>query len=263
MAGVRDLLGRTERVRVAHQALEGLISLAFTDSTTGLPNRSALDEVTKLSFGFEEPGFGVAMIDLTGFKKVNDLGSHSAGDTALAQVGRTLLDLCGLSVEGSAQPGGLPFRYGGDEFCILLPATTFEAFVDRSNLGRLRWPDFSFEGKHLGFGASVGLAEPDEELGLTGLIVRADVAAKVSKQRGDEPVRWSPDLEQDEVVSPRRRCPSCSATVTIQVSRKELSPSAFQCCPNCGRGMAEVNPPPRSGVATSPSQFNADRGGRT
>lgn len=242
MAGFRDLLGRTERVRVAHQALEGLISLAFTDSTTGLPNRSALDEVTKLSFGFDEPGFGVAMLDLTGFKRVNDLGSHSAGDTALAQVGRTLLDLCGLAAEG-ADPLGLPFRYGGDEFCILLPATGFEPFVETNNLRRLRWPDFTFQGKSLAFGASVGLAEPDEEVGLTGLIVRADMAAKVSKQRGDEPVRWSTGLEQEEVVSPRRRCPSCSATVTIQISQKALNSCAFQCCPNCGKAMAGTSLP--------------------
>lgn len=239
MVGVSDLLGRTERVRFARDALEGLISLAFTDPTTRLPNRSALDEVAKLSVGFDDPSFGVAMLDLTGFKRVNDIGSHSAGDTALAQVGQTLIDLCRLAVEG-AEPLGLPFRYGGDEFCILLPAIGFEAFVERSNLGRLRWPDFSVEGKNLGFGASVGIAAPDEELGLTGLIGRADIAAKVSKQSGDEPVRWSPGLEQEEVVSPRRRCPSCSATVTIQISKRDLSTSAFGYCPNCGKSMGRM-----------------------
>lgn len=229
LASHRDLLGRTATVQGAHQALEGLIAIAFSDPTTKLYNRRALDEIANLSLGFEGPNFGAVMLDLTGFKRVNDEGKHSAGDAALGQVGRSLAELCRMDL---SSPLGLPFRYGGDEFCILVPSDSFDLFVDHSNLRRLRWPDFTLEGKALGFGAAVGYTAPDEEVGLTILIDRADAAAKASKHRHDEPVRWSNTLEEEDLFSARRRCASCAATITIQIPRSNLK-SASLLCSHC------------------------------
>jgi diguanylate cyclase (GGDEF)-like protein len=231
LASVRDLLGRTETVLSAQQALEGLIALAFTDPTTRLYNRRAFDEIANLSLGFEGPVFGAVMIDLTGFKRVNDEGSHAAGNAALGEVGRTLTDICKAT---DSSPVGHAFRYGGDEFCVLVPAQNFEAFVSPANLGRLRWPKFSVEGKALGFGASVGFAPPDEDAGLTLLTERADLAASISKHRSDEPVRWSSDLKAVDLVTSRRRCQSCSTTVAIQGPRQAIKSDFFDSCRNCG-----------------------------
>ena len=75
------------------------------------------------------------MLDLTGFKRVNDVGSHAAGDAALGRVGVTLLAMCSLDGRFST---ALLFRYGGDEFCILVPRGIFEEFVDLSHLLQLR-----------------------------------------------------------------------------------------------------------------------------
>jgi diguanylate cyclase (GGDEF)-like protein len=247
LASHRELLALTATVQSAHQALEGLIALAFIDPTTNLYNRRALDEITNLALGFEGPSFGVVMIDLTGFKRVNDEGGHAGGDAALGQVGKTLTDMC-LSPLDPSSPLGLPFRYGGDEFCILVPSDNFETFVEDDNLRRMRWPDFTLEGKVLGFGASIGYASPDEEVGLSTalpeevglptLIERADAAAKVSKHHDDEPVRWSSMLEQEDLFSARRRCTSCQATVTIQIPKNNLRPDFLLACAHCEEPLA-------------------------
>jgi diguanylate cyclase (GGDEF)-like protein len=231
LASARDLLSRTATVSGAHAALEGLINLAFTDPTTRLHNRRALDEVAKLPLGFEGLAYGALMLDLTGFKRVNDAGSHAAGDAALGRVGGTLLAMC--SVDGRFSTA-LPFRYGGDEFCILVPKAIFEAFVERSHLSQLTWNDFTLHEKSLGFGAAIGIAEPDEEVGLIELIDRADRAAKLSKERKDEPVRWTAASGHDSVISLRKRCGECAATITVQVTQARAIPDAFKACPNCG-----------------------------
>lgn len=231
MASASDLLSRTATVAGAQAALEGLIRLAFTDPTTGLYNRRAFEEVTKLPLGLDGLVFGAVMLDLTGFKRVNDEGTHAAGDAALGRVGNTLLAMCAA---GGAFSTAMPFRYGGDEFCILVPKTIFEKFVDLSYLSQLRWNDFTLQEKSLGFSASIGIAEPDEDVGLIELVDRADRAAKLSKERKDEPVRWTPTTEHESIVSPRKRCGACTATITVQVAQTRVVADSFKVCPNCG-----------------------------
>ena len=174
------------------------------------------------------------MLDLTGFKQINDEHTHAAGDAALGRVGDTLLAMCDAEGEFSA---ALPFRYGGDEFCILIPKDTFEKFVDRSHLSLLRWDDFTLQDRSLGFGASIGFAGPDEDVGLDELIGRADRAAKLSKHRDDEPVRWTSTLEHEAIISLRKRCGSCSTTITIQIAQTRVVIDGFRICPNCGKAL--------------------------
>lgn len=233
MAPASDILARTPTVSAAREAFEGLISLAFTDPLTGLHNRRALDEVMRLPLGFDL-NFGAVMLDLTGFKRVNDEGTHAAGDAALGRVGNTLKEMCRR--EGP-RAGALPFRYGGDEFCLLVPDSIFSQFTELSNLGRLRWPDFTVEGKSLGFGTSIGIADPAEDIGWVQLIKRADLASKASKRQNDEPIHWSPSIEEDEMVERRKRCASCAATISMHIARSALVPDALKSCPNCGAAL--------------------------
>ena len=245
MALARDLLAETETVKQAFAAVEGLIALAFTCPVTRLRNRRALDEITSLSAAFEGNGHGALMVDLTAFKRINDEAGHAAGDAALRRVGETLGGMC--DPQGPFA-GALPFRYGGDEFCILVPATIFDAFVEPSNLARFAWRDFTLhhqrqkpalrtEGVSLGFGAAIGIARPDAEIELQELIVRADAAGKLSKGDGDRPTFWSKAVEHDATVSPRKRCGSCSAMITLHIAKTRLVAGGFKTCPNCGAAL--------------------------
>ena len=96
---------------------EWLTRQATSDSLTGLPNRLALMErldgaLTRLRS--ERRGVGVLFLDVDGFKQVNDLHGHAAGDQVL----------CGIAdyLEAGVPEGALVGRLGGDEFAIVVLA---------------------------------------------------------------------------------------------------------------------------------------------
>lgn len=88
-------------------------NMAFRDDLTGLLGRRALNERLK--------GLGkryvIAMTDVDHFKKFNDTYGHDIGDDVLRMVGRKI---------AGVQGGGTPYRYGGEEFCIVFPGKTLE-----------------------------------------------------------------------------------------------------------------------------------------
>ena len=89
---------------------------AETDSLTGLHNRGAFD--TRLDALVEDEipqSCALIMVDLDGFKAYNDRHGHPAGDTVLQAVGR--------AIDSAIRKRDISFRYGGDEFAILLPRT--------------------------------------------------------------------------------------------------------------------------------------------
>jgi diguanylate cyclase (GGDEF)-like protein len=88
--------------------------LAFRDELTGLPGRRALDERLR-TLGAR---YTLAMVDVDHFKKFNDTHGHDVGDQVLKLVARRL-----AQVEG----GGIAYRYGGEEFCVLFPDSDLRA----------------------------------------------------------------------------------------------------------------------------------------
>ncbi|HYL88025.1 MAG TPA: diguanylate cyclase [Burkholderiales bacterium] len=80
--------------------------LAFRDQLTGLPGRRALDERLR-SVGER---YAVGMVDVDHFKQFNDTHGHDVGDQVLRLVGGRLAEVGG---------GGVAYRYGGEEFCVL------------------------------------------------------------------------------------------------------------------------------------------------
>ncbi len=87
---------------------------ARTDALTGLANRRALlDDLRERTAAADEAPFVLALFDLDGFKRFNDVFGHPAGDTLLARRGQALRDTPGID---------RAYRLGGDEYCIIAPA---------------------------------------------------------------------------------------------------------------------------------------------
>ena len=87
--------------------------LAFRDQLTGLPGRRALDERLR-SVG---DAYAIGMVDVDHFKQFNDTHGHDVGDQVLRLVGGRLAQVNG---------GGVAYRYGGEEFCVLFPGSDIE-----------------------------------------------------------------------------------------------------------------------------------------
>ncbi|KJK05062.1 diguanylate cyclase [Burkholderiaceae bacterium 26] len=99
--------------------------LANTDSLTGLGTRRALDSALDVEWrraNRHHTPISVLMIDVDNFKPYNDKYGHAAGDTALRTVARCISD----SIK---RPGDFAGRYGGEEFCAVLPNTDLSGAV--------------------------------------------------------------------------------------------------------------------------------------
>jgi len=143
------------------RAVEKIQELTITDDCTGLYNARHLYKTLEAEvyrsarFGHE---FSVIFIDLDHFKSVNDTHGHLVGSKLLAEVG--------YLIKSHLRLIDYAFRYGGDEFVILLPQTSKEAalIVARRLLEVMRVSEFmATEGLKLNVRCSMGLATYPED----------------------------------------------------------------------------------------------------
>jgi diguanylate cyclase (GGDEF)-like protein len=107
-----------ERTRQLQDAVQNLDEMASNDDLTGVANRRAFTNALGRHFDAAvraEHDLACVMIDLDGFKPVNDTLGHQAGDDLLVAVGRVL--------KSNSRSYDMPARLGGDEFVLLLPRT--------------------------------------------------------------------------------------------------------------------------------------------
>jgi diguanylate cyclase (GGDEF)-like protein len=163
-----------------------LSEVSTRDTLTGLYNRwyvlETIDSEINRSLRHGSP-MSVLMLDLDHFKLINDTYGHQVGDQVLQWVGKTLKESCRVY--------DVPGRYGGEEFCIVLPETkvgSTSAVADRIK-AKMETTTLRIGDASLNITASIGIAgvdaNPSAELLSPGaLIDRADRALYSAKHLG-------------------------------------------------------------------------------
>jgi diguanylate cyclase (GGDEF)-like protein len=157
---------------LAHQASH--------DSLTGLPNRALLCRRIERSLAaLKAPGQALTlmMLDLDGFKEVNDTFGHSTGDQVLIQVAQRVVN--------SVRDGDAVARLGGDEFAILLATGPADhvAVLARRVLAALELP-LAVKSTTVGVAASIGIATAASGDSADDLLRNADLAMYAAKAAG-------------------------------------------------------------------------------
>ncbi|MGY1702087.1 putative bifunctional diguanylate cyclase/phosphodiesterase [Geodermatophilus sp. SYSU D00766] len=196
----------TER-RATHRELE---RMAYTDSLTGLPNRARF--MAALEAALDRAGRGrsacVLLVDLDGFKAVNDVAGHDAGDRLLCEVADAL--------RAEARAGDLVARLGGDEFALVVDAGPEDALVLAERLvARLDHTRRHGEaGPLLHVSASVGVTEVLPGADVSATVREADLALRTVKAQGRNGVRASGEALVEEVARRSRLARDLPGAIT-------------------------------------------------
>lgn len=173
-------LGEHSQALINHELNEKLRWRARHDFLTGLLNRSALDSELHLLMQIPGANFGLFMIDLDHFKRINDSLGHRAGDEVIKAVGHRIAEVI--------RDNDFACRFGGDEFIMVVhfesgKVEALLAIADR--LIRVMKLPILVESDSLVMGISVGIATyPDQGPSAVDLMRRADIALYDAKARG-------------------------------------------------------------------------------
>ena len=263
-AGAIWLLAFLAGVFSAHERrVRSMLSdLSRIDPLTGLFNRGqlypTLDQEVRRTRRSER-GFSVLMVDVDGLKAVNDNLGHQRGDEVLRSLGRT--------VRGSIRTVDSAYRYGGDEFLVLLPETDYAgAFVVAEKIrAEAEEMGYRLEAEGASTSVSIGLVSHPEDGGTADELVRAaDRAMYNAKSLGKNQISGYPRPPRlagpvvvaapDEEKEPEPG--SSGATVSVPIGEPMEAPSAAAAV--AAGAEAESAPQPEPMVAASADQPPAD-----
>jgi diguanylate cyclase (GGDEF)-like protein len=159
--------------------------LTITDGLTGLFTHSYIHSELNRAFAsaqHQAESLSLAMLDLDGFKSLNDNHGHPAGDHILVEISTILA--------GSVRASDCAARYGGDEFALLLRNTTLTEAVAIAERIRRNVEDavFEFGSDQIRTTVSIGVAEPAPGASPSQLFRSADAALYRAKQSGKNQV---------------------------------------------------------------------------
>jgi diguanylate cyclase len=186
------VLAAVARTAVTFREVRGFHEVkeqARTDELTGLANRRALLEAAGrvLTTASARHPAALLLLDLDGFKEVNDSLGHTAGDQLLQQIGPRLMP--------ALRPGEVLARLGGDEFAVLLPEASLDEAQERAErLRKLVLQPFAVEDIRLHVGVSIGVATaPVPASTVLEMLRCADVAMYAAKSAGEGVHVYVPD----------------------------------------------------------------------
>ncbi|WRS26376.1 GGDEF domain-containing protein [Oscillospiraceae bacterium MB08-C2-2] len=183
LTGISMVVVRYERkkntvsIRIERERLILQQSLQL-DELTGIFNRKALlDMLRDMDVKRTMERCIFSMVDIDKFKNINDTLGHQAGDQCLSGFAQVLSQQC---------EDAIPFRYGGDEFCLLFPQTDMaQAVRICQGIQEKLEEQYVITDPDLKLTASFGLAEYYKGMKLAELFIRADQALYQAKaQRG-------------------------------------------------------------------------------
>lgn len=175
-AVLRLLVGIISAILHRAREHEGLALRALHDALTGLVNRRHFETIVESAIAAERP-FGIAFLDLDGFKRVNDDAGHGTGDRVLQVIAQRLT--------GAIRGNDVAARIGGDEFVVLLDSVSSISAAEETlrRLQRRLEEPITEDGYTFGISASAGLALfPRHAQTFQSLLAHADAAMYAQKQ---------------------------------------------------------------------------------
>ena len=174
------IFGIAQDVTEKRESERRLWEAANYDALTSIPNRFQWNAKLQDAFSAAHAGrHGLTMLilDLDGFKEINDTRGHAVGDAVLCEVARRLT--------ASVSTGGFVARLGGDEFAVLLPGDITAASIERQAAGLLtdlRRPIYG-DGVTMQISGTFGSATyPNDAETASGLMKAADIALYHAKR---------------------------------------------------------------------------------
>jgi diguanylate cyclase (GGDEF)-like protein len=167
---------------------ELLMYMAFKDGLTGLLNYRAFSETLMAEWDRArryKTTFSLMMIDIDHFKRVNDKYGHQAGDTVLTAIANRL--------QSRLRKSDLMFRYGGEEFMILLPQTGLYKASLLAERIRVVVEKMRFHGD-LAVTISIGISQYQDGLTPSDLVKQVDTGLYLAKGKGRNRVEIYKDI---------------------------------------------------------------------